>query len=148
MIFEMNFSLFSLASSIARSTASDVMFSVIMVIGPNVFCDWADGDGPPGEAELNRFHTSFVGRPLPNAPLFLGVTTAGDSGSVSSDSLSESCMLKVRGDFVNRLSGPRGPGPLLFGSCVISETGLLLFFLCIILLSAVVTVWFVPDIAS
>ena len=124
------------------------MFSVIMVIGSNMFCDWADGDGPPGEAELNRFLTSFVGRPLPNAPLFLGVTTAGDSGSVSSDSLSESWMLKVRGDFVNRPSGPRGPVPLLFGFCVISDTGLLMFFLSIILLSAVVTVWFVPDIAS
>ena len=119
-----------------------------MVIGPNVFCDWADGDGPPGEAELNRFLTCFVGRPLPNAPLFLGVTTAGDSGSVSSYSLSELCMLRVRGDFVNRPSDPRGPVPLLLGSCVISETGLLMFFLCIILLSAVVTVWFVPDIAS
>ena len=103
--------------------------------------------GLTGFLPVYRFLTSFICRPLPIVPLFLGVTATGDSGSVSSDSLFGSCMLKVRGDFVNRPSGPRGPVPLLFGSCI-SETGLLMFFLCIILLSAVVTVWFVPDIAN
>ena len=129
----------SQTSSIARPTASVVMFSVTVVIGPNVACDWTVCGDPPSEAELNRFLISFKGRPLPREPLFLGVTATGDSGSVPSDSLSGSCMLKVRGDFVNRPSGQRGPVPLLFGCCAISENGLL-FFLGKILLSVVVTV--------
>ena len=101
-----------------------------MLIGPNLAGDWTVCGDTPGEAERNRFLTSFRGRHVPRGPLFLGVTATGDSGSVSSDSLSASCMLKIRGDFVNRPSGPRGPVPLLFGSCVISEIGLLIFFRC------------------
>ena len=94
-----------------------------MIIGPNVVFDWTVGDDPPREAGLNRFFTIFMWRPLSKVPLILGVTATGDSGSVSSDLLSGSYILKVRGDFANRPSGPRGPVLLLFGSCVISETG-------------------------
>ena len=83
---------------------------------------------------------------LPVCRSYFGVVTAG-SGSESSDSLSESCMVNVRVDFINRPSGPRRPVPLLLGSCVSSEIGLLINFLCKTLLSAVVTVWLVPDTA-
>ena len=44
-------------------------------------------------------------------------------------------MVNVCGDFVNRSSGPRGPVPLLLGSCVISKIGSLKCFLCKILFS-------------
>ena len=104
-----------------------------------VVCDWTVCGDPPGESELWRFLINFE-RPLPSVPLFFGVTFIGDSGSVFSNSLSELWMVKVRGDFVNRPSGPRGPVLLLLGSCVISEIGLRMCFQCKILLSAVVTV--------
>ena len=51
------------------------------------------------------------------------------------------------GNFINPPSEPRSRVPLLLGSCVSSEIGLLICFLCKTLLSAVVTVWLVPDAA-
>ena len=83
---------------------------------------------PPGESEFCRLQMSF-GRPLPIVPLFCGVVEGlpysgerviGVSSDVSPDSLSESWMVNVRGDFMKRPSCPRSPVPLLLGSCVTS----------------------------
>ena len=54
----------------------------------------------------------------------------------------------ILGDLMKRPSGPRDPVPLMLCSYVNSKIGLLMCFLCEILLSAVVTVCLVPDIAT
>ena len=48
---------------------------------------------------------------------------------------------------MKRPSGPHKPVALFFGSCRSLEMGLFIWFLCKTRLSAVVTVWSVPDIA-
>ena len=76
------------------------------------------------------------------------VAVAVATGEASPWSLSESGTLTILGDLVKRPSGPRGPVPrLVLFSCTISEMGLLICFLCKILLSDVVIVCLVPDMA-
>ena len=110
----------------------------------------------PGEPEFWRFLISF-GRPLPIVLCFGGgvvcspnvvVAVAIVTGEASPWSLSESWTLNILDDLVKRPSGPRGPVPrLVLFSCTSSEMGLLLIFLCKILLSDVVIVCLVPDMA-
>ena len=60
-----------------------------------VVCDWPSCGDPPGDSELWRFRIS-VGRPRLIVPVIFGVVLVGGSGE-SSDLLSESLMVKVRG---------------------------------------------------
>ena len=119
-------------------------------------------DGP-GELDSLRFLTSFTGRPRPNDGIFGGLTvikpvsvSALPIGSMSSSCLggewidspsllsSIVALLPVRVIFP---SLPRCCGFLGVVSCETILTGLLMCFLCKILLLAVVIVCFVPLIA-
>ena len=148
-----------LGSSMTRFTSASVMFSVTRVNGPVSLCcfpDWGDASPPvTGEPDLWRSLTSF-GRPLLIVPLFgggvvdspnFGVVVVRVAGEASPGSLSESWILIILGDLVKRLSGPHCPVPLLLFSYKISKTGSLICFLCKILLSDVVMVCIVPDMA-
>ena len=127
-----------LASSITQSTSASVMFSATMVNGPVSLCRWSNCVGdPPGESEFCRSRISF-GRPLPSVPLLCievivtplaGVEVVGVTGDASQRSQPESWILNNFGDLTKRPSGPRSPVPLLLGSCVSCEKGLLICFL-------------------
>ena len=119
------------------------IWSALIVRGPS--CLFLPFPGLfSGEVYSSRFRMS-VGLPLPNIPDFwvprnsglvsIGLSCNGDRSGVAG------VLSSLR---ANLPSGPLGPVPLLEGSCPKGVIGLLISLQWIILLSAVVTVWFVP----